>query len=125
MSRPRATTRTRTHRKHLPNRVAEPPPHVPSPYPYRLRTLPSLPTSLSLARLCSNPTHAGHAFLMKDSRRKLMAKGYKNPVLWLSPLGGWTKKSDVPLDVRRRCRASPRAATEAAQTACYVKGTLL
>jgi len=47
-----------------------------------------------------NPTHAGHAFLMKDSRRKLMAKGYKNPVLWLSPLGGWTKASDVPLDVR-------------------------
>ena len=37
---------------------------------------------------------------MKDSRRKLMAKGYKNPVLWLSPLGGWTKASDVPLDVR-------------------------
>merc|ERR1740138_1663148 len=47
-----------------------------------------------------NPTHAGHAFLMKDSRKRLMAKGYKNPVLWLSPLGGWTKASDVPLDVR-------------------------
>ena len=47
-----------------------------------------------------NPTHAGHAFLMKDSRNKLISKGYKNPVLWLSPLGGWTKASDVPLDVR-------------------------
>ena len=47
-----------------------------------------------------NPTHAGHAFLMKDSRKRLMAKGFKNPVLWLSPLGGWTKSSDVPLDVR-------------------------
>jgi len=47
-----------------------------------------------------NPTHAGHAFLMKDSRKRLMAKGHKNPVLWLSPLGGWTKSSDVPLDVR-------------------------
>lgn len=37
---------------------------------------------------------------MKDSRQKLMERGYKKPVLWLSPLGGWTKKSDVPLDVR-------------------------
>jgi len=47
-----------------------------------------------------NPTHAGHAFLMKDSRQKLMDRGYRKPVLWLSPLGGWTKPSDVPLDVR-------------------------
>ena len=47
-----------------------------------------------------NPTHAGHAFLMKDSREQLKKRGYNNPVLWLSPLGGWTKESDVPLDVR-------------------------
>eukprot|EP00755_Sulcionema_specki_P038180 Sspe_Gene.23455::Locus_9109_Transcript_1_1_Confidence_1.000_Length_3391::g.23455::m.23455/K13811/PAPSS; 3'-phosphoadenosine 5'-phosphosulfate synthase len=47
-----------------------------------------------------NPTHAGHAHLMKDGRRQLMERGYKNPVLWLSPLGGWTKSDDVPLDVR-------------------------
>jgi 3'-phosphoadenosine 5'-phosphosulfate synthase len=47
-----------------------------------------------------NPTHAGHAYLMKTSREKLLKKGYKNPVLWLSPLGGWTKSDDVPLDVR-------------------------
>ena len=47
-----------------------------------------------------NPTHAGHAYLMRASREKLIAKGFKNPVLWLSPLGGWTKSDDVPLDVR-------------------------
>ena len=59
-----------------------------------------------------NPTHAGHAFLMKDSRRKLMARGYKNPVLWLSPLGGWTKPSDVPLDVRVKQHHEVMAAGE-------------
>ena len=47
-----------------------------------------------------NPTHAGHAYLMKTSRDLLLKKGYTNPVLWLSPLGGWTKSDDVPLDVR-------------------------
>lgn len=47
-----------------------------------------------------NPTHAGHAFLMRDAQRQLKKRGYQNPVLWLSPLGGWTKASDVPLDVR-------------------------
>jgi 3'-phosphoadenosine 5'-phosphosulfate synthase len=47
-----------------------------------------------------NPTHAGHAYLMKTSRDKLLKAGYDNPVLWLSPLGGWTKSDDVPLDVR-------------------------
>jgi 3'-phosphoadenosine 5'-phosphosulfate synthase len=47
-----------------------------------------------------NPTHAGHAYLMKTAREILLKKGYSNPVLWLSPLGGWTKSDDVPLDVR-------------------------
>lgn len=47
-----------------------------------------------------NPTHAGHAYLMKTGREILLEKGYRNPVLWLSPLGGWTKSDDVPLDVR-------------------------
>jgi 3'-phosphoadenosine 5'-phosphosulfate synthase len=48
-----------------------------------------------------NPTHAGHAFLMKQAGEALMREqGYKKPVLWLSPLGGWTKPDDVPLDVR-------------------------
>lgn len=47
-----------------------------------------------------NPIHAGHAYLMKTGRDILIKKGYKNPILWLSPLGGWTKEDDVPLDVR-------------------------
>ena len=47
-----------------------------------------------------NPTHAGHAYLMRTARQILIDKGFSNPVLWLSPLGGWTKSDDVPLDVR-------------------------
>jgi 3'-phosphoadenosine 5'-phosphosulfate synthase len=47
-----------------------------------------------------NPTHAGHAYLMRSAGEDLRKKGYKKPVLWLSPLGGWTKDDDVPLDVR-------------------------
>lgn len=47
-----------------------------------------------------NPTHAGHAYLMRTGRERLVHRGFKNPVLWLSPLGGWTKSDDVPLDVR-------------------------
>jgi 3'-phosphoadenosine 5'-phosphosulfate synthase len=47
-----------------------------------------------------NPVHNGHALLMTDTRKKLLERGYKNPVLLLHPLGGWTKADDVPLDVR-------------------------
>jgi 3'-phosphoadenosine 5'-phosphosulfate synthase len=47
-----------------------------------------------------NPIHNGHALLMSDCRRQLLEKGYKNPVLLLHPLGGWTKDDDVPLPVR-------------------------
>lgn len=47
-----------------------------------------------------NPIHNGHALLMKDTRKFLSDKGYKNPVLLLHPLGGWTKNDDVPLNVR-------------------------
>lgn len=47
-----------------------------------------------------NPIHNGHALLMQDCRRQLLERGYKNPVLLLHPLGGWTKDDDVPLDVR-------------------------
>jgi 3'-phosphoadenosine 5'-phosphosulfate synthase len=47
-----------------------------------------------------NPTHSGHAYLMRSAGEDLRAKGFKKPVLWLSPLGGWTKSDDVPLDVR-------------------------
>ncbi|VDN45651.1 unnamed protein product [Gongylonema pulchrum] len=37
-----------------------------------------------------NPIHNGHALLMQDTRRQLLQK-YKNPMLLLHPLGGWTK----------------------------------
>jgi len=47
-----------------------------------------------------NPVHNGHALLMQDTAQKLKEKGYKKPVLWLSPLGGWTKDDDVPLKTR-------------------------
>ncbi|CAI4227757.1 unnamed protein product [Auanema sp. JU1783] len=46
-----------------------------------------------------NPIHNGHALLMRDTREKLLKK-YKNPMLLLHPLGGWTKDDDVPLPVR-------------------------
>jgi 3'-phosphoadenosine 5'-phosphosulfate synthase len=47
-----------------------------------------------------NPIHNGHAILMTDTRRKLLERGYKKPVLLLHPLGGWTKDDDVPLATR-------------------------
>ncbi len=47
-----------------------------------------------------NPIHNGHALLMRDTRHLLLEKGFKNPVLLLHPLGGWTKDDDAPLDVR-------------------------
>ncbi|KAG4070198.1 hypothetical protein HA402_003888 [Bradysia odoriphaga] len=47
-----------------------------------------------------NPIHNGHALLMMDCRRQILERGFKNPVLLLHPLGGWTKDDDVPLPVR-------------------------
>ena len=47
-----------------------------------------------------NPIHNGHALLMKDTKRQLLERGFKKPVLLLHPLGGWTKADDVPLKVR-------------------------
>jgi len=49
-----------------------------------------------------NPVHNGHALLMQDTRKKLIERGYRNPVLLLHPLGGWTKADDVPLAVRMK-----------------------
>jgi len=49
-----------------------------------------------------NPIHNGHALLMQDTHEKLVARGFKKPVLLLHPLGGWTKDDDVPLDVRMK-----------------------
>ena len=37
---------------------------------------------------------------LQDTHRQLLQRGYKNPVLLLHPLGGWTKDDDVPLAVR-------------------------
>ncbi|CAK8684088.1 unnamed protein product [Clavelina lepadiformis] len=53
-----------------------------------------------------NPVHNGHALLMQDTRRSLVERGFKNPVLLLHPLGGWTKSDDVPLDVRMKQHAA-------------------
>ncbi|KAH7522242.1 hypothetical protein FEM48_Zijuj07G0117500 [Ziziphus jujuba var. spinosa] len=49
-----------------------------------------------------NPVHNGHALLMTDTRRRLLEMGYKNPILLLHPLGGYTKADDVPLSWRMR-----------------------
>ncbi|XP_043278456.1 bifunctional 3'-phosphoadenosine 5'-phosphosulfate synthase 2 [Venturia canescens] len=50
-----------------------------------------------------NPIHNGHALLMQDTRERLLSdRGFKNPVLLLHPLGGWTKDDDVPLPTRIR-----------------------
>lgn len=50
--------------------------------------------------------HNGHALLMQDTRRQLLERGYKNPVLLLHPLGGWTKDDDVPLEWRMKQHAA-------------------
>nr|XP_033340971.1 bifunctional 3'-phosphoadenosine 5'-phosphosulfate synthase-like [Megalopta genalis] len=48
-----------------------------------------------------NPVHNGHALLMQDTKKRLLGeRGFKNPVLLLHPLGGWTKDDDVPLHTR-------------------------
>eukprot|EP00340_Litonotus_pictus_P007745 CAMPEP_0170520926 /NCGR_PEP_ID=MMETSP0209-20121228/6253_1 /TAXON_ID=665100 ORGANISM="Litonotus pictus, Strain P1" /NCGR_SAMPLE_ID=MMETSP0209 /ASSEMBLY_ACC=CAM_ASM_000301 /LENGTH=569 /DNA_ID=CAMNT_0010807515 /DNA_START=11 /DNA_END=1723 /DNA_ORIENTATION=+ len=47
-----------------------------------------------------NPLHNGHCMLLNDTRKQLIEKGYKNPVLLLHPCGGWTKDDDVPLKAR-------------------------
>lgn len=53
-----------------------------------------------------NPVHNGHALLMQDTRRRLLTRGYKCPVLLLHPLGGWTKDDDVPLEWRIKQHAA-------------------
>ncbi|KAG7271109.1 hypothetical protein CRUP_005662 [Coryphaenoides rupestris] len=53
-----------------------------------------------------NPVHNGHALLMQDTRRRLLDRGYKTPVLLLHPLGGWTKDDDVPLAWRMKQHAA-------------------
>ncbi|KAM9315146.1 bifunctional 3'-phosphoadenosine 5'-phosphosulfate synthase 1 isoform 2-T2 [Pholidichthys leucotaenia] len=53
-----------------------------------------------------NPVHNGHALLMQDTRKQLIAEGYRKPVLLLHPLGGWTKEDDVPLHWRMKQHAA-------------------
>ncbi|KAK3769733.1 hypothetical protein RRG08_062073 [Elysia crispata] len=53
-----------------------------------------------------NPVHNGHALLMSDTKRRLLEKGFKKPVLLLHPLGGWTKDDDVPLQTRMKQHAA-------------------
>lgn len=43
---------------------------------------------------------------MQDTKRRLLERGYKRPVLLLHPLGGWTKDDDVPLDWRMKQHAA-------------------
>ncbi|XWS44757.1 hypothetical protein CRYUN_Cryun15aG0075000 [Craigia yunnanensis] len=49
-----------------------------------------------------NPVHNGHALLMTDTRRRLLNRGYKNPILLVHPLGGYTKADDVPISWRMK-----------------------
>ncbi|XP_065568021.1 bifunctional 3'-phosphoadenosine 5'-phosphosulfate synthase-like isoform X1 [Artemia franciscana] len=53
-----------------------------------------------------NPIHNGHALLMQFTRETLLERGFKNPVLLLHPLGGWTKDDDVPLPIRMNQHAA-------------------
>ncbi|KAM6347358.1 LOW QUALITY PROTEIN: bifunctional 3'-phosphoadenosine 5'-phosphosulfate synthase 2 [Alca torda] len=50
-----------------------------------------------------NPVHNG-PLLMQDTRRQLLERGYKNPVLLLHP-GGWTKMT-TPLEWRMKQHAA-------------------
>ena len=69
------------------------------------KTFP-LPPDAVFAFQLRNPVHNGHALLMQDTRRRLLERGYQNPVLLLHPLGGWTKDDDVPLAWRMRQHAA-------------------
>ena len=40
-----------------------------------------------------------HVVVPQDTREMILSRGYRNPVLLLHPLGGWTKADDVPLKV--------------------------
>lgn len=52
-----------------------------------------------------NPIHNGHALLMRNCRQQLLERNYKNPILLLHPLGGWTKDvSQSIFIIRSACK---------------------
>jgi 3'-phosphoadenosine 5'-phosphosulfate synthase len=46
-----------------------------------------------------NPLHNGHVYMIKETLER-MKHEYKNPILLLHPIGGYTKDDDVPLHIR-------------------------
>lgn len=50
----------------------------------------------------SDALHNADIHMLQYARQSLLDRGYKNPVLLLHPLGGWSKDDDIPLSIRIR-----------------------
>jgi 3'-phosphoadenosine 5'-phosphosulfate synthase len=44
-----------------------------------------------------NPVHNGHALLMRATRERLLARGFRNPMLLLHPLVFYLRENPSPL----------------------------